>query len=304
MLDEIVYWIFNMSISAALCGIPIVLIRLIKKIPRRIVPLFWLIPFLRLCVPVGLSAKYGLMSFLSKFTTKTVVVYESPDHLSVSTTNHIMAADTYFPLSYKVNLLENIFSAAAAVWLIVFLAIVLTAGITYAVTASEIKDAKQIEDGIFVSEKISTPAVYGIVKPRILLPIEHESGNLRYVLMHERAHVRRMDNLTRLCALAVVALHWFNPLAWWFLKLLYADLELACDEEVLAKLPSSEHKNYAHTLLSEVEKTTIFASAFGGAVIRTRIDHILSYKKMSALAIVGSLSLLIAIAYVLLTNAA
>jgi beta-lactamase regulating signal transducer with metallopeptidase domain len=113
-----------------------------------------------------------------------------------------------------------------------------------------------------------------------------------------------MDNLTRLCALSVVALHWFNPLAWWFLKLLYADLELACDEEVLAKLPSSEHKSYAHTLLSEVEKTTIFASAFGGAVIRTRIDHILSYKKMSVLAIVGSLSLLIAIAYVLLTNAA
>ena len=36
MLGEIFYWIFNMSIAAVICGLPVILIRMIKKIPRRV----------------------------------------------------------------------------------------------------------------------------------------------------------------------------------------------------------------------------------------------------------------------------
>lgn len=48
---------------------------------------------------------------------------------------------------------------------------------------------------------------------------------------------------------------------------------------------------------------TIFASAFGGAKIRTRIENILSFKKITRVALLGSILLITAIFYVLLTNA-
>ena len=142
------------------------------------------------------------------------------------------------------------------------------------------------------------------MKPRIILPTKYRENELKYILMHERVHARRGDNLVRLLALVTVCVHWFNPLAWLFLKLLFADLELACDEAVLRKCNPEQRKEYAHTLLSAVERTSVFASSFGGAKIRMRVENILSYKKLSALSAAGMVALLIAIAYILLTNAA
>ena len=49
MLGEIFYWIFNMSIAATICMVPVLLLRLIKKIPRRIFIWLWLVPFIRMC---------------------------------------------------------------------------------------------------------------------------------------------------------------------------------------------------------------------------------------------------------------
>ena len=77
MLREIFYWLFNMSVAGALSGAVVLLLRLVKKIPRRVIAVLWAIPFLRLWVPVGIGGKFGLMTLLSRFTTKTVTVYES-----------------------------------------------------------------------------------------------------------------------------------------------------------------------------------------------------------------------------------
>ena len=121
--------------------------------------------------------------------------------------------------------------------------------------------------------------------------------------MHERAHIRRGDNIIRTAALAVVCLHWFNPFAWLFLKLLYSDIELACDEAVIAKCNEAERKRYAHALVSSVEMTNVFASSFGGAKIKLRIKSILSYRRITWISSFGFATLIIIIAYILLTNA-
>jgi len=107
MLQEVFYWIFNMSIIATITGVLIILFRLIKKIPRRITVFLWIIPFLRMTFPFGLNSPYGLMSLLSKLTTKTIIVYQPTDDIAFSMTNSIMAANTYFPITYKVDLLEK-----------------------------------------------------------------------------------------------------------------------------------------------------------------------------------------------------
>ena len=214
-----------------------------------------------------------------------------------------MGANSYFPITYKVNLLENLFNIASVVWLIVALAAILALAIIYFVTLGEVRDAKKLKDNIYISDKIKTPAVYGIINPKIILPTEYDANRLNFILMHEKSHIKRKDNFIRLLSLIVVCVHWFNPFAWLLLKMLYSDIELACDESVLSKCTEAERKEYAYTLLSTAEKTNVFAASFGGSKIRIRIENILSYKKISVLSIVAFSSLIIAICYVLLTNA-
>ena len=157
------------------------------------------------------------------------------------------------------------------------------------------KDAQKLKDNIYISDKVKTPAVYGIIKPKIILPTEYDANKLNFILMHEKAHIKRKDNFIRLLALIVVCFHWFNPFAWLMLKLLYSDIELACDESVLSKCDEAERKEYSYTLLSTAEKTNLFVASYGGSKIRIRIENILSYSKISILSIVSFAALVIAI---------
>ena len=243
------------------------------------------------------------MALLSKFTTKTVTIVQIGDDSALTMMNHVMGANSYFPITYKVNLLENLFHIASVVWLIVALAAILTLTIIYFITLGEMKDAQKLKDNIYISDKIKTPAVYGIIKPKIILPTEYDANRLNFILMHERSHIKRKDNFIRLLSLIVVCIHWFNPFAWLLLKMLYSDIELACDETVLSKCNETERKEYAYTLLSTAEKTNVFAVSFGGSKIRIRIENILSYKKISYFSIAVFSALIMAICYILLTNA-
>lgn len=303
MLQEVFYWIFNMSITAALTGVLIILVRLIKRIPRRLTTFLWIIPFLRMTIPLGLDSPYSLMSLLSKITTKTVVVFQPTEDISFSMMNSVMAANSYFPITYKANILENIFSVASVIWAVVALAIILMLIAIYFTTLYEIKDSMRLSDNIFLSEKITSPATYGILSPKIVLPSSYEERDIELVIQHEKAHIRGLDNLWRVIAFLVVAVHWFNPFSWLFLKAFLADLELSCDERVLLKLGAERSKEYASALLECKQGATVFASAFGGARIRTRIENVLSFKKLTWISLMSFIALIGLIFYVLLTNA-
>ena len=82
-----------------------------QKIPRRIFIWLWLVPFIRMCIPVGISSKYSIMALLSKFTTKTVTLIEIGNDSALTMMNHVMGANSYFPITYKGNLLDDLFRA-------------------------------------------------------------------------------------------------------------------------------------------------------------------------------------------------
>lgn len=299
MAGEIFYWVFNMSIAASLSGIIVLLIGRIRKLPRRFACVLFVIPFIRMWIPVGLGSKYGLLSLISRFTTRSVAFYGS----SFTTTNYIMAANSYFPITYKANVLENVFKISFYVWAVTAAALLIALFILYGATMRQLKNAKHLKDDVYISEYIDSPALYGIIKPRIILPASYEEKELDFVLLHERTHKKRGDNLWRMLAFITASVHWFNPFAWVLLRSYLSAAELACDEAVLAKCGEERKKTYALALVSSEEKKTFFASAFGGAKIRVRIENILSYKKLSALSAVGFTALVLVIMYTLLTNA-
>ncbi len=87
---------------------------------------------------------------------------------------------------------------------------------------------------------LDTPAVAGLVRPLLLLPESALARQPRpadlHALMHELAHLRRLD-AWRDEALAVLrALLWFNPLVWIATARLHALAERACDQAVARAL--------------------------------------------------------------------
>ena len=292
-----------MSIIASFMGLIIMLIRKIKFIPHRVTVFLWLIPFIRMTVPFGINSPYSLMSLISKFTTRTVTVFRPTDDLAFSFTNSVMAANSYDPITYKVNILEKVFAVAGMIWAVIALAILITLTVLYVTTKREIKDAKVLKENIFLSEKVTSPATYGIFRPKILLPVSYADKDLKFIIRHEKTHIRRLDNLWRILGFIAAAVHWFNPLSWVFLKVFLSDLELACDEMAVAGYDIDERKDYARTLLNCTGSKSLLVSAFGGAKIRTRIENVLSYKRMTLFSAIGFTILVIVIIFTLLTNA-
>ena len=303
MLGRICYWIFNMSIIATFMGLLVLLIRRFKGIPRRILVFLWAVPFLRMCFPLGINSKYSLLTLISKFTTRTVTVSKPSNSIELSATNTLMQAESYSPFTFKDNLVSNIFAVAGLIWIIGALAIIIALTILYVGTKREIKDATPIGKNVFISGKVVSPAVYGIFRPKIILPESYSERDLTYILQHERTHIRRADNLWRLLGFMAAAIHWFNPFSWIFLKAFLSDLELACDESAVARYSTDERKAYATALLDCTQSKSLFVSAFGGAKVRMRIENVLSYKKMTVVSAFGFTILILAIMYTLLTNA-
>jgi beta-lactamase regulating signal transducer with metallopeptidase domain len=218
-----------------------------------------------------------------------------------------MGASSYFPIEYKTNLLENIFGIASVVWIILAVASVLTSVVLYYVTKSELKSIELIKDNIYRSNKITTPAVYGIIHPKIIIPVQIEAYEtdyeIDYIIQHEEVHIRRKDNLFRVVAVITASVYWFNPLSWIFLKSFFEDMELACDAGVIKNLNPKQTKEYAGAILSYAAGKTFFASAFGGAKTRLRIESILSYNRLTLLSSLCFGVFVLAIMVVLITNA-
>ena len=108
---------------------------------------------------------------------------------------------------------------------------------------------------LMVCPELPSPMLAGIFRPVLLLPETLPEGPaLRYTLLHELIHYRRRDILLKTLALWVNALHWFNPLVWYMVRLVERDTELACDEASLRLLPVEEHKAYGRTILDAAER--------------------------------------------------
>lgn len=86
------------------------------------------------------------------------------------------------------------------------------------------------------SEK-TIPIVWGLLRHRLLLPVaarDWSDEQLRSVLLHELAHIKRRDVAVQLLSQLACALHWFNPLVWLADWRLSVERERACDDLVLA----------------------------------------------------------------------
>ena len=122
---------------------------------------------------------------------------------------------------------------------------------------------------IAVTDKLTSPAIVGVLVPTLVLPLSLTTTltpeQIRFVLLHELAHIRRGDYFANLFQLFVEALLFFNPAVWWISRQLRVEREVCCD--TLAIELSGAPVDYARTLVHVAENVLssapVAAPAFG-----------------------------------------
>ena len=143
------------------------------------------------------------------------------------------------------------------------------------------------------TEVVTSPSIFGLFRPRLLIPVgvleEFNSEQLNHVFVHELFHYKRKDVLVNWLTQGLLILHWFNPILWYTFYKLREDQEIACDAITLNHIDINDSKEYA--ALDELKKisesitvsvdtppTDIYIDKKFKRYIRFRVPRSSSYK--------------------------
>lgn len=297
-MDGLFLGILNLSLYGSFAIAAVLILRfLLKKSPKSISYGLWLVVFLALILPVRIKTSYspmpvGVESFQQEKLYQAVPQAES----GISVVDDLIAERTPVrKLGEEVFPMERMVEGASVVW---FAGTVILLG--YGMISSwklrkKLKNGEKLEPNVYQVEGLPTAFVMGM-PPCIYLPADLTEEEREYVLCHERIHIKRHDMRIKQGAFIILCLHWFNPLVWLAFRCMEADMESSCDEKVLEKMGTDIKKGYSLSLvrLSAEERWFGTPLAFGEKPIKTRVKHILQYKK--PVSVVAGLAVVAAVA--------
>ena len=309
-MNELFLKIINMSISASWLVLAVLILRFVlKKAPKWINVLLWGIVAIRLICPFSFESPLSLIP--SAETIPLNIGMDSTPTINsgisainnavnpiISQSNTPMAGASINPLQITIGIYEYI-------WIFGMIALALYTAISYWRLHRKVDTAVRYKDNIFQSENVSSPFVFGIIKPRIYLPFKMNGQDLEHVVAHEHAHIRRKDHWWKPFGFLLLTIHWFNPLMWMAYVLLCRDIELACDEKVIKELGNEQRGDYTQALVAcSVNRRMLAACplAFGEVSVKERVKSVMNYKKPAFWVIIISVIVCVGIAVCFLTN--
>jgi Tol biopolymer transport system component/beta-lactamase regulating signal transducer with metallopeptidase domain len=166
---------------------------------------------------------------------------------------------------------------------------------------------------IVQSRAVASPALLGFIRPWLLLPDgmigKFTAEELRFVFLHELAHLKRRDIAINWLMTLLQILHWFNPLVWVAFSRLRVDRELACDELALSFAKAGENKSYGQAIIKLLEgfsRPAVLPGLVGiledTQQMKRRIKMIAQFKKVTNWS-AGAVTLLLTLGIVTLTDA-
>ncbi len=254
---------------------------LLKKAPKRWVLLLWLLAALRLALPALPESRASLV----------------PESIPVQVVGAIQEPETVAAAPSEETLSISRAEIASWVWLAGVTSMAVYAAVSDLRLRRRVRESVPLEGNVRLCDEIAAPFLLGLLWPRVYLPAALPEKDRTWVLAHETAHLRRGDHWWKALGFALLAVYWFHPLVWLGFALFCRDLEAACDEAVIRKLPAEGRKNYAETLLRCSAPGFSLAAplAFSEGNVKGRIRAIARYKKpalvFSVLAVVLSLGL-------------
>jgi len=326
MLKNIFVYLLHNSIAVCVVILTVFAVRLfLRSAPKKYSYILWSIVGIYLLCPIRLSSPISIYSLINN-VSDTFLEHHS---LSLNAKNFVDKNKTYNEKNQKTkdsnkSKFDNVSSTnknqktkqnqnntagtenisqsltvttTAYIWLCGCIVLLVRNLFLIWRTKQIVLMAIRRKDNIYESECISTPFVLGIVRPKIYIPFNLSEQEREYILKHEQYHIRRKDQIIKICAYILCVIYWFQPLIWFAYFVMIRDMEMSCDEYVLKNSKSDIRAAYSTSLLKLATKTGDFNAglpAFGESDIRKRVKNIMKFNaKKKWVSVVAAIAVVI-----------
>ena len=305
MLERIFLQIIGMSRAAGIIIVIVCIVRmLLKRFPKYISCLLWSIVLFRLFCPAAWESQISPIpgikpAFYADMSKEDIAAKGQdallPDGLTIpypdDKTANIPETEQITDISF---LQEGNDKAAETSWQALFLLfgkyvwaagtgfMFLYCAVSFVKIRRRVSTAIPLKENIYMTDKAIPPFVMGIIHPRIYLPEGLDGQEQEYIILHEKLHIRRLDNIVKPVAFAALCIHWFNPLVWIAFFLFCKDMEMSCDEAVIKKLGEAVKADYSASLLAlSTQRRMIrgMAMHFGEGNTKERIQNLAAFRR-------------------------
>ncbi|MGM9601878.1 MAG: M56 family metallopeptidase [Faecousia sp.] len=302
--------LLNMSAASAVLIAAVLVLRFfLRKVPKKYICILWAFVALRLICPVSFSSRASVYNHVGTYRPANgqieYIQYNEKTEKPMGEIPFATTQATSDGPTMTVHRPNFYLPTAMLIWAVGMAGMLLYAAISYYRIWKRTRESIPYKRNLYLCDRIPTPFILGMVKPRIFLPSDMTEEQIRSVVAHERAHIARRDHWWKPFGFLLLSIHWFNPLVWVAYGLLCRDIELACDEKVIANMSSPQKQAYSAVLLScSMPRGFITACplAFGEVGVKQRIQGILNYKKPSFWVILVTLLICLAVGVGFLTN--
>lgn len=323
----------NMTVSVVI--IAVLLARfLLRKMPKKYSYILWSLVGIRMIFDLPFATNISVFNLFRGFakrssTMGTMLTGNRKTNLQGTTdalntigttgtsTAHASRNTTVGAMTHTLTTSQMVLGILGLLWLIVvalFVAygiysyvkcrlLVRTAVIARDITPDSHK--KKNNASVWECDRIPSPFVFGIIRPRIYIPFRMPKQEQAYILAHEQCHIRRLDPLWKLIAFLLLAVYWWNPLVWCAFFYMVRDMEMSCDEAVIEQFGNEIKQGYSNSLLSfamERHPYSFAPIAFGEGDAGRRIKNVLNFKKPHTWVAILVIVLLVVVCVSCLTN--
>lgn len=323
----------NMTVSVVI--IAVLLARfLLRKMPKKYSYILWLIVGIRMIFDLPFATNISVFNLFRGFakrssTMGTMLTGSRKTNLQGATdalntigttgtsTAHASRNTTVGAMTHTLTTSQMVLGILGLLWLVVVALFVAYGIYSYvkcrilvrtAVIAHDIIPDTHKKKGIvsvWECDRIPSPFVLGIIRPRIYIPFRMPKQEQAYILAHEQCHIRRLDPLWKLIAFLLLAVYWWNPLVWCAFFYMVRDMEMSCDEAVIEQFGNEIKQGYSNSLLSfamERHPYSFAPIAFGEGDAGRRIKNVLNFKKPHTWVAILVIVLLVVVCVSCLTN--
>lgn len=323
----------NMTVSVVI--IAVLLARfLLRKMPKKYSYILWSIVGIRMIFDLPFATNISVFNLFRGFakrssTMGTMLTGSRKTNLQGATdalntigttgtsTAHASRNTTVGAMTHTLTTSQMVLGILGLLWLVVVALFVAYGIYSYvkcrilvrtAVIAHDIIPDTHKKKGIvsvWECDRIPSPFVLGIIRPRIYIPFRMPKQEQAYILAHEQCHIRRLDPLWKLIAFLLLAMYWWNPLVWCAFFYMVRDMEMSCDEAVIEQFGNEIKQGYSNSLLSFAmgrHPYSFAPIAFGEGDAGRRIKNVLNFKKPHTWVAILVIVLLVVVCVSCLTN--
>lgn len=338
-MQEIFSRVLHMSLTGSYIILVVLLIRLaLRKAPKVFSYLLWAAVLFRLLCPVSISSALSVLNYIPSASSQAqgpVTTLEHPlilDIYTYSTDEPITAAkenseiihhEPEYTPSFPENRVEpapvpdavdqqapaepvrDPLSFAVTIWLLGMGTLFVYNMFAYARLSAKTTGTVRLRKNIYLGDQIPMPFVKGLIRPKIYLPSTLPEAERRYIIAHERCHIKRKDPLWKLLGYIALCIHWFNPLVWLAFVLSARDMEMSCDEAVIGMYGPKIRAEYSASLLRLATGHRFVALtplAFGEGDTKGRVMNMAKWKKPGFRALLCAAIVCIAVLAACATN--